>query len=92
MLYFVVGSHFLYVWTLAVVVLLGLGDETIQSMLPTRYFGLVDMVVNTAAGLFTLAFIGFVLGKKLPLGTTAFENLTYRLCVCRWGYIAILME
>jgi len=61
---FTVRSRFLYMWTLALVALIGLGDETLQWILPNRHFGLVDLAVNTAAGLFTLAFIGFVLGEE----------------------------
>jgi hypothetical protein len=51
-------------YMLALVALIGLGDETLQWILPNRYVGLVDLVVNTATGLFTLAFIGFVLGEE----------------------------
>jgi hypothetical protein len=62
-----------YVWTLALVALVGLGDETIQLMLPDRHFGVLDLVINSAAGLLTLAFIGFVWGEEnypsLRLGT-----------------------
>ncbi|MFQ5930356.1 MAG: VanZ family protein [Acidobacteriota bacterium] len=61
---FSVKDHYLYVWTLAAVALLGLGDETIQWMLPSRYFGLTDVAVNAGAGLLTLAFIRFVLGEE----------------------------
>lgn len=50
----------IYVWTLSTVFLIGLGDETIQGLLPDRYFGVVDLAINTAAGALTLAFIGFV--------------------------------
>ena len=59
--------------------LIGLGDETLQWMLPNRYFGIVDLVVNTAAGLFALAFIGFVLGEEnYPWGPQRSEDLTER--------------
>ena len=61
---FTIRDRFLYIWTLALVALIGLGDETLQWMLPNRYFGIVDLVVNTVAGLFALAFIGFVLGEE----------------------------
>ena len=61
---FTIRGRFLYIWTLALVALIGLGDETLQWMLPNRYFGIVDLVVNTVAGLFALAFIGFVLGEE----------------------------
>ena len=53
-----------YVWTMAVVALIGLGDETIQFILPDRYFGVLDLVINAAAGLLTLVFIGFVWGDE----------------------------
>ncbi len=61
---FTIRGRFLYIWTLTLVALIGLGDETLQWILPNRYFGLADVVVNAAAGLFTLAFIGFVLGEE----------------------------
>jgi len=61
---FSVKDHSLYVWTLVIVVFLGLGDETIQWMLPTRNFGLTDIAINGAAGLLTLAFIRLVLGEE----------------------------
>lgn len=53
-----------YVWTLALVALIGLGDESIQLMLPERHFGVLDLVINSAAGLLTLVFIGFVWGEE----------------------------
>jgi hypothetical protein len=74
---FTIRGRFLYIWTLALVALIGLGDETLQWMLPNRYFGIVDLVVNTAAGLFTLAFIGFVLGEEnYPWGLQRSKDLT----------------
>ncbi len=54
----------IYVWTMAIVSLIGLGDETIQWMLPDRYFGIVDVIINSTAGLLTLVFIGFVMGEE----------------------------
>ena len=76
---FTIRDRFLYIWTLALVALIGLGDETLQWMLPNRYFGIVDLVVNTAAGLFALAFIGFVLGEEnYPWGPQRSEDLTAR--------------
>jgi len=76
---FTIRDRFLYIWTLALVALIGLGDETLQWMLPNRYFGIVDLVVNTAAGLFALAFIGFVLGEEnYPWGPQRSEDLTER--------------
>ena len=58
------GNRYLYAWTFAVVVLIGFGDEIIQSLLPRRHFGLQDIVINSTAGLLTLAFIGFVVGEE----------------------------
>jgi hypothetical protein len=54
----------IYVWTMLLVGLIGLGDETIQWLLPNRYFGVVDAVINAVAGLLTLTFIGFVMGEE----------------------------
>ncbi len=53
-----------YVWALLVVSLIGLGDETIQALLPDRHFGLLDLVINSTAAAVTLAFIGFVARRK----------------------------
>ncbi len=73
-----------YVWTLLIVALLGLGDETVQGILPDRYFGVADVVLNSVAGLLTLAFLGFVIGdenypwgrrsKQSPLGAASVES------------------
>lgn len=64
-------SRYLYVYTLALVSLIGLGDEVLQALLPRRTFGLIDVVVNSAAGALTLAFIGFVMGEEnYPFGKT----------------------
>ncbi|MBI4454576.1 MAG: VanZ family protein [Acidobacteria bacterium] len=57
-------DRYLYVWTLTTVALIGVGDETLQGLLPKRHFGLVDLVVNSVAGLLTLAFIGFVMREE----------------------------
>ncbi|HEY3132772.1 MAG TPA: VanZ family protein [Acidobacteriota bacterium] len=57
-------DRYLYVWTFALVTLIGLGDETLQGMVPKRHFGLLDVVVDSVAGLLTLAFIGFVMGEE----------------------------
>ena len=54
----------LYVWSLAAVALIGLGDEAVQSLMPKRHFGLLDLGVDAVAGLLTLAFIGFVIGEE----------------------------
>ncbi len=53
-----------YVWTLLIVALLGLGDETVQGILPDRHFGVADVVLNSVAALLTLAFLGFVIGDE----------------------------
>jgi VanZ family protein len=53
-----------YIWTMALAVLIGLGDESIQYMLPDRHFGFLDIVINSAAALLTLVFIGFVWGEE----------------------------
>lgn len=53
-----------YVWTLLIVALVGLGDEVIQGLLPDRHFGIPDVVLNSVAGLLTLAFLGFVVGNE----------------------------
>ena len=50
-----------YIWALVLVVLVGLGDEVIQHFLPDRYFGFLDVMVNTLAGAMALAFVGGVL-------------------------------
>ena len=55
-------DRYQYVWTLLAVSLVGLGDELVQGALPTRYFALTDVVLDSGAGLLTLAFVGFVLG------------------------------
>ncbi len=53
-----------YVWAMALVTLVGLGDEILQGILPNRYFGVNEVVINSAAGFFALVFIGFVLGEE----------------------------
>ncbi len=58
------GNRYLYVWTFAILALIGLVDEIIQSLLPSRHFGLQDIVINSTAGLLTLVFIGFVVGEE----------------------------
>lgn len=57
-------DRYLYVWTLALVTLIGLGDESLQAIMPKRHFGLLDLVVDSVAGLLALAFIGFVMGEE----------------------------
>lgn len=62
-------DHSIYVWTMLLVTVAGLGDETIQWLLPDRHFGTLDLVINSTAGLLTLVFIGFVIGdEKYPWG------------------------
>ncbi len=74
-----------YVWTLLIVALLGLGDETVQGILPDRHFGVADVVLNSVAGLLTLSFLGFVVGdenypwgrcsdKRSPHGAASVES------------------
>ena len=53
-----------YLWSFTLVTILGLGDESLQWLLPDRHFGLADVVLNAVAGLFTLVFIGYVLGEE----------------------------
>ena len=54
----------LYLWTLVAVTLIGVGDETLQAVLPRRHFGYIDILVNSTAGLLTLAFIRWVIGEE----------------------------
>ncbi len=63
-LHFHCKDRSIYVWSLTLVVILGVRDETLQSLLPNRYFALEDIILNSAAGLFSLAFIGFVIGEE----------------------------
>ena len=49
-----------FVWTLALVTLVGLGDEALQALLPERRFDPTDLVLNGVAALMTLALVGFV--------------------------------
>lgn len=60
---FTFKSHSLYLWTLVTVTAIGLGDETLQAILPNRHFGLLDVTINSVAGMLTLAFIAFVIGE-----------------------------
>ena len=53
-----------YIWAMAIVTLIGLGDEVLQGILPNRYFGVNEVVINSAAGFFALVFIAFVLGEE----------------------------
>lgn len=61
---FKIRDRYLYLWTMALVSLIGLGDEFLQHLLPKRHFGLIDVVINSVAGLVTLVFIGFVMGEE----------------------------
>ncbi len=51
---------------LGTVVLVGCGDELLQSLLPSRHFDPHDVLLNTMAGILVLAFIGFVLPHRKP--------------------------
>lgn len=57
----------IFIWSMVLVSLIGLGDETIQWMLPDRHFGTLDLVINSTAGLLTLVFIGFVAKPSLQV-------------------------
>lgn len=61
---FTLKDGWLDVGTLALVALIGVGDETLQWILPTRHFGWLDIIVNAEAGLLTLIFIRFVLREE----------------------------
>ena len=58
------ATRFRYIWTIVIVSVIGLGDETLQWILPNRYFGIPDLLTNAAAGVLTLVFIVFVLGEE----------------------------
>lgn len=58
------GGRYLYMWTFAVVLLVGLGDEILQGLMPKRHFGIQDIGINSMAGLLTLVFIGFVISEE----------------------------
>jgi len=55
---------YIYVWTLAVVTLIGLGDEMLQGVLSDRRFDSHDVVLNSLAGVLTLALIEWVMGAE----------------------------
>jgi VanZ family protein len=61
---FRISDHGIYIWVMAIVSFVGLGDETVQWLLPDRHFGIPDLVINSTAGLLTLVFIGFVLKEE----------------------------
>ena len=61
---FRVASCFHYIWTIVIVSVIGPGDETLQWILPNRYFGIPDLLTNATGGFLTLVFIVFVLGKE----------------------------
>ncbi|GAB4233757.1 MAG: hypothetical protein Kow00109_06580 [Acidobacteriota bacterium] len=54
----------LHLYTFAAVCLVGLGDESLQGLLPNRYFGVTDLVVNASAGALTLLILAFVVGEE----------------------------
>ena len=67
----------LYLWTFVAVTIIGVGDEALQGILPQRHFGLLDIVVNSTAGLLTLAFIGWVIGEEYyPRGSRVLSQDT----------------
>lgn len=51
---------------LGTVVLVGCGDELLQSLLPSRHFDPHDVLLNTMTGVLALAFIGLVLPRRRP--------------------------
>jgi len=57
---FRIRDHTVYIWTMVLVTVAGLGDELIQWALPDRHFGVLDLVLNSTAGLLALVFLGFV--------------------------------
>ena len=50
----------IYPCTVLLVLLVGMGDELLQSFLPDRRFDPHDVVLNALAGVLTLGFLGFV--------------------------------
>ena len=68
-------GRFQYVWTVVLISVIGFGDGTIQWILPTRHFGIPDLLTNSTAGLLTLAFIAFVLGEaRYPFPRTEYSR------------------
>lgn len=57
-------SRPLFVSTIALVGLIGLGDEMIQASLPDRHFGLLDLGVNLTAGMLAILFVACVVGRE----------------------------
>jgi hypothetical protein len=57
-------DRYIYVWVLAVVALIGTGDEFLQGLFPDRRFDLHDVILNSLAGALTLAWVGWVQGEK----------------------------
>lgn len=65
----------LHLYTFATVCLIGLGDEALQGLLPNRYFGVTDLVVNASAGALTLLILAFVVGEEnYPFPRRPFER------------------
>jgi len=52
-----------YAWALSLTAAIGFGDETIQWVLPQRFFELKDVALNVAAGSLGLAFMGLASGR-----------------------------
>jgi hypothetical protein len=57
-------DRYIYVWTLVVVSLIGVGDEFLQGLLPDRRFDLHDVILNSLACALTLSWLGWVLGES----------------------------
>ena len=65
-------DRYVYIWTLLLVTLIGALDELVQGMLPGRHFDPKDVVLNSLAGVLTLAYVGFVMGSgSYPYGSSA---------------------
>ncbi len=50
--------------TIALIGLVGLGDELIQAILPRRHFGYVDLGINLTAGILTVLFLVVVVRRQ----------------------------
>ena len=57
-------DRYIYVWALAVVALIGVGDEFLQGLFPDRRFDLHDVILNSLAAALTLAWVGWVQGEE----------------------------
>ncbi len=61
----------IYPCTILLGLLVGVGDELLQSVLPERRFDLHDVVLNTLAGVLTLGFLGLVWRGERRSGNNA---------------------